>query len=233
MPFLLSIISFTCIYLVVPYCKIKFKHALIGALVAALLFEIAKYIFVFYVANFHTYEVIYSSMAIFPIFLMWLYLSWLIVLLGAELVHTLSSFKYKKYKQKDYSFLQAFRLLGHLWQAQKIGISLSLKQLVLLEQNCLLNDPEEVLLVLIDKKIIKKTESKEFILTRNLNDMSFYEFCELMPWKIPKKQDVIVKHKTKNIDKFKAWNTNLEESLSVAHSSMKSSLDKKLCDYYQ
>ena len=232
LPFFLSLIAFSCIYLVVPYTKIQFKHAFIGALVAALLFEIAKYFFVFYVTNFHKYEVIYSSLAIFPIFLMWLYLSWLIVLLGAELVHSLSSFKYKKHKQKDFRFLLAFRLLGHLWQAQKIGISLSLKQLIEIEKDYLLNDPEEVLAVLLEKRVIKRTEQKEFILTINLNDMTLYDFCELMPWKLPKKSEILISFKGKNEDKFKNWNQSLEDALNHGRLALKSSLDKKLCDCY-
>jgi len=232
LPFIFSFVSFTCIYLVVPYAKIQFKHALLGALVASLLFEIAKYFFVFYVANFHTYEVIYSSLAIFPIFLMWLYMSWSIVLLGAELVSALSSFKYKRYKQKDYRFLLAFRLVGHLWQAQKIGISLSFKQLVELEKDYLLNDPEEVLEVLVEKRIIKKTEAKEFILTRNLNDMTVYDFCELMPWKLPRKNEILISMKGKSEDKFKSWNQSLESSLENGRLALKDRLDKKLCDCY-
>lgn len=232
LPFFFSLISFTGIYYLVPYTKIHFKHAFLGSLVAALLFEIAKYFFVFYVANFHTYEVIYSSLAIFPIFLMWLYLSWSIVLLGAELVHSLSSFKYKRFRKKDYRFVLAYRIVGHLWQAQKIGISLSFKQLIQLEKDYLLHDPEDVLEVLLEKRIIKKTEAKEYILTRNLNDMTIYDFFDLLPWKLPKKSEILIPIKANSEDKFKNWNKSLEDILSNGRLALKESLNKKLSDCY-
>ena len=119
-----------------------------------------------------------------------------------------------------------------MWQAQKIGISLSFKQLVELEKDYLLNDPEEVLEVLVEKRIIKKTEAKEFILTRNLNDMTVYDFCELMPWKLPRKNEILISMKGKSEDKFKSWNQSLESSLENGRLALKDRLDKKLCDCY-
>ena len=88
-PLALTAIAFTLLYKVVPNRKISTRHALIGGVCAALLFETMKRGFAFYIAQFPTYTLIYGAFAAIPIFLLWIYLSWLVVLLGAVLAATL------------------------------------------------------------------------------------------------------------------------------------------------
>ena len=89
LPFLFEFLAFVLLYVVVPNCPVKFRHAVVGGLVAAVLFEIAKHGFTWYISNFHSYEVIYGALASIPIFLIWVYLSWLVVLVGAEVTVSL------------------------------------------------------------------------------------------------------------------------------------------------
>jgi len=83
LPFLLEIFAFVLFYFSVPNCEVRFKHALIGGVVAALLFELAKFGFGQYISHVTTYQLIYGALAILPVFLIWIYLSWLVVLIGA------------------------------------------------------------------------------------------------------------------------------------------------------
>ncbi len=92
MPFLFTCAALALLYLVVPYRRIEVRHALAGAVVAGVLFEFAKRGFALYIANFPTYSLIYGAFATVPIFLLWLYLSWVVVLFGATLTAMLPGY---------------------------------------------------------------------------------------------------------------------------------------------
>jgi len=89
LPFLFETLAFLLLYLVMPNAKVRFVNALIGALVAAILFEISKKAFGLYLLNFGNYKVIYGALSALPIFLIWIYLSWIIALVGAQVVSVL------------------------------------------------------------------------------------------------------------------------------------------------
>ena len=82
--------AFTLIYAVVPARRVPFKLALVGGLLAAIAFETAKHGFRFYITHFPTYQLIYGALAVLPLFLVWIYVSWIIVLVGAALTATLA-----------------------------------------------------------------------------------------------------------------------------------------------
>jgi len=81
---------FTLMYWLVPAQHVPVRLALFGGLLAGVAFEVAKYGFRFYITHFQTYQAIYGALATLPLFLLWIYLSWIIVLVGAALTATLS-----------------------------------------------------------------------------------------------------------------------------------------------
>lgn len=87
--FFINIIIFTLIYIIIPNTHVQFKFGLLGGLVAAILFEFARTLFSHYILGYANYEVIYGAFAIFPIFLLWLYITWSIILFGALVSYAL------------------------------------------------------------------------------------------------------------------------------------------------
>lgn len=83
-PVAASTAAFSLMYLVIPNHRVPVRYAFAGGLVAAVLFDLANRAFGFYITSFATYQAIYGALAVFPIFLVWIYLSWVIFLFGAE-----------------------------------------------------------------------------------------------------------------------------------------------------
>ena len=94
-PVVLATIAFSFMFRVVPNRFVPMRHALIGGVIAALAFEAMNRSFAFYIASFPTYKLVYGAFASIPIFLLWVYLSWLTVLMGAVLTSSLSHWRSK------------------------------------------------------------------------------------------------------------------------------------------
>lgn len=84
-PYMLVIAAFTFIYIFVPNTKVKFRSALIGGLVAGILWETMGWAFAAFVVNSTKYIAIYSAFATLIVLLIWLYVSWLILLIGGSI----------------------------------------------------------------------------------------------------------------------------------------------------
>lgn len=95
-PTLVSTIAFMLLYKLVPHRRVQWRHALVGAVTASLLFEGAKELFAIYVRNVPGYNVLYGAFVSLPFFLIWIYVSWLVVLFGAELTAALGHWKPRK-----------------------------------------------------------------------------------------------------------------------------------------
>jgi membrane protein len=131
-PLLFTAIAFTLIYYVLPNRPIQFRHAVTGGIVAAMMFELMKRGFAFYVAKFPTYTLVYGAFAAVPIFLIWLYLSWVVALLGAVITALLPNIRIWR-EQVDPSasgpFHDALNLLRVLVRAQRVARTPSTREL--------------------------------------------------------------------------------------------------------
>jgi len=88
-PWLMSSLAMATLYTVLPNTSVPFRYAAVGGLVAGALFEWAKFGFAFYVTEVANYERLYGALSTLPIFLIWLYLIWVIVLIGSEVAFCL------------------------------------------------------------------------------------------------------------------------------------------------
>lgn len=125
-PFFVSAAGFAALFLIVPNTSVAPRDAFIGGFLVAALLEIMKFGFAFYVSQISTYTTIYGAFAALPVFLIWVYLSWLSVLFGAIVAANLP-------------YLRHFRARG----APQAGDPLqdALKTLSLLEQSRLQSTP--------------------------------------------------------------------------------------------
>lgn len=120
-PILLTAFAFTALYVYVPNRKVRWRDALIGGLITSIVLELLRVGFAFYIAKFPTYTLIYGAFATVPIFLMWVYISWIVVLSGATLVAILPNIRRNHWRQDNYTgyqFSYALRILAKLWHAQ-------------------------------------------------------------------------------------------------------------------
>lgn len=82
--FIITLSIFTLIYKFVPNAKMEWHSVWPGAVLAGLLFEAARHLFVFYIASFASYKLVYGSLGAVVILLIWIYYSSYILILGAE-----------------------------------------------------------------------------------------------------------------------------------------------------
>ena len=82
--------AFSLIYAFVPARRVPFRLALVGGILAAIGFEVAKRGFAFYITHVQTYQMVYGALAALPLFLVWIYVSWVIILVGAAITATLA-----------------------------------------------------------------------------------------------------------------------------------------------
>ena len=92
MHFLGSFLFFLLLYIVVPHTKVHFWSAVFGALIATLLFELSKSVFALYFINFPVYQAIYGALAVIPLLFVWVFISWVVVLVGAQISASLDGF---------------------------------------------------------------------------------------------------------------------------------------------
>lgn len=179
--FLLSWMVFTLMFVLVPNRRIPFRDALFGALLSAVLFDLAKRGFVAYVSN-ANYAEIYGALATIPIFLMWLYLVWIVILFGASLASSLTTFGDSEQARTVWperlDFQLVFRLVGHLWMAQRNGEKLSDTQLLLQEPNSNERQLQHLLHQLENVKIVGQDEEGDWWLARDLEELTLSDlYC--------------------------------------------------------
>ncbi|SFR85436.1 membrane protein [Dyella sp. OK004] len=127
LPFVVTFITLWLLYTVVPNRKVSLKDGAIGALLGAVLFEIARWGFAVFVHHAQTYQQIYgAALAALPILLLWIYLSWIIVILGASVAASVSAYEYQVPSAclpEGSEFLGLLVVLRHFVEAQRKGVS--------------------------------------------------------------------------------------------------------------
>lgn len=123
-PILLTGGAFALLYITLPNRRVLVRDALSGGFIAALAFEGMKHAFALYITHFPTHRVVYGAFASVPIFLMWIYLSWLVVLFGAVAAAVMPEWRERASQVEPVpgtQFLDALQILRVLWEARRTG----------------------------------------------------------------------------------------------------------------
>lgn len=191
LPFALSVLGLTALYMTVPNCAVRLDHALIGGLAAALAFSLARAIFTTVIAN-SSYALVYGAFAAVPVFLLWLYIIWSIVLTGAILVHSLSDYQNADQASRP-ALLKALDALYLLWCAQRQGVAVSEPDL-LRNRDVVLGGLDggswrSMRDQLMDARLITQNQQGNYLISRDLSSVTFDELKKLINGELPVPDD--------------------------------------------
>jgi len=187
-PMSLELLAFAAIYRVVPHRTVQWRHALAGALLATCAFEMVRWGLGVYLGTFTSYARIYGTLAFVPIFMLWIFLSWVAVLMGASLASSISAFRYQPVAMRlpdGYEIYALLRLLARFNEARAKGKGLHIDEILQLEP--ILTDAlaQEILQQLHEINVVRRAEDGQWLLARDLDRLSLGELYEACQLRIP------------------------------------------------
>jgi membrane protein len=183
-----TLVALFLLYMLVPNRKVRFTHALAGGVLAALLFELAKKWFAFYVSSFATFEQIYGALSVVPMLFFWIYLEWVVVLTGAEFVFSLGYFNPVIIRSREFDPLQGVpeivAVLRSVWLAQASGSFITVKKLLASE---IIADRSKLAIVvdfLKRNRILHQTADGGLALSADIHSVTLYDLYSRLPREI-------------------------------------------------
>jgi len=190
LPFMLTSLAFALMFYVVPNKQVSFKHAMISGVITALLFELLKYFFGLFVAGFSSYQLIFGALATVPLFLIWIYLCWSLLLLGAEFCYAMEHFDLRRKYLESHPFMEIVVLLLVFIEFQIVGKPLGfddIKQKLKLKQSL---QSIRWLDLLIDELMITKGDDGNFSLLINYQGITLKQIYRLSGYQLPKVDEI-------------------------------------------
>jgi len=188
-PVLIEFVAIVLIYRVVPHHPVRMRHAAPGALLAVVLLELVRWGLGAYLDGFQSYERIYgSAVAFLPIFLLWIYLCWVAILLGASLASSIAAFRYQPASMRlpaGHEFYALLRVLGRFQQARQEGRGLDEDDLLLIEPMLTDSLLQQLLCELERIRLLRRDEFGAWLLSRDLDEVSLLELYERCQLRIP------------------------------------------------
>jgi membrane protein len=168
-PVLLTAVALSLLYIAMPNRRIRVRDAVTGGILAGVAFEIMKRGFAFYVAQFPTYTLVYGAFATVPIFLLWIYVSWLVVIFGAVVVAALPEWRDGAGQAQPVpgsDFFDALQILKLLWQAHHSGAVVTLPE-ILAATTVRIEQVENMLETMVSAGWVSRTPPNGWVLRRD------------------------------------------------------------------
>ena len=224
--FSLTVLGFFILNWTIPNRSVPIKSAFIAGLFSAVVFELLKNLFGWIMTNFTSYEIVYGAFAAVPIFLLWIYLSWIIVLLGVEISYALTAFESGQ-DNKRHPIVMLLDLLELFYNKHKTGESISeAPALEVLGRDEIGRWPSYV--EMFEKQnLIKRTDENEYVLVRDLDQVSFWNFYSQLPYPLPRKNHLI------NTQPDDIWMQNFSPKLQEADQYLEEKLSFPLSELFR
>ena len=177
LPWLMTWGGFTLLFVAMPNCRVVFRYALFGGLVTTLLFQAAKGLFALFVVN-SSYHTIYGAFAIVPMFLLWIYLCWVIVLGGAELIRGLETFSGSYQPCYFPDLIAVLVICAQCLHFQSRGAAIADSDM--LKAGLDEKQWSRLRLLLLKENILMSTASGRYVLTRDPAKLSLLEINHLL-----------------------------------------------------
>ncbi len=184
-----TLMSFTFMYWMIPNRKVPLKNAASAGVIAGVSFELLKIVFGFFMKHFTSYEIVYGAFAALPVFLLWIYLSWNIVLLGVEISYALTMFRHSATPPR-HPLLSLMYILHLLYMRQKVGLTVSEADMMSLLGKKEIEDWPDFIALLKEQSMVKKTDKGDYVLCRNLDQIDFWTFYQGLPFPLPRREDL-------------------------------------------
>ncbi len=185
----ITLLSFTFMYWMIPNRKVPFRNAAWAGATSGVLFELLKIVFGFFMQHFTSYEIVYGAFAAFPVFLLWIYLSWNIVLLGVEISYALTMFRHSETPPR-HPLLSLLYILHLFYVRQKTGVTVSEADMMSLLGKKEVEDWPDYIAILQQQLLIRKTDKGDYVLSRNLDQIDFWTFYQGLPYPLPRLEDL-------------------------------------------
>ena len=187
--FVLTCLGFSVLYWTVPNQSVPIRSAFIAGAFSGTAFEILKQFFGIIMSNFTSYELIYGAFAAFPIFLLWIFLSWNIILLGVEVSYALTAF-HATNNISRHPVLALLDILELFYKKQKLGLEVTDAEGISILGRGEIERWSEYVTLLEDKDIVKRTQDEHYVLCRNLSQIDFWSLYKSMPFPLPRREDL-------------------------------------------
>ena len=185
----ITVAGFISMYWFIPKARVPAKNAAIAGIFVAIIFELMKNLFGTVMANFTSYEVIYGAFAALPIFLLWIYLSWNLILLGVEISYTLTIFETEEVYPR-HPLLSLLDMLNLVYTHHLKGEAVSEQALRNVLGRKELPKWYTYLKYLQDSNLITMTEEEDYVLKKDLSKMTLWDFYRTLPYPLPIKDEL-------------------------------------------
>ncbi len=225
LPTLLIVVTFTLFFMVMPNRPVAWRHALAGATLAGLMFTFLRWAFSLYVVSFPSYQAIYGAISSIPLFLIWMYLSWAVVLIGATVTAALPEWRHDRRQSEGLAapgrrMRLSVDILRRLDATRRTAGGAVTRRDLLAHTSARDSDLDSLLVALRDAGLVARAERDAWVLSRDPSTVTLADLYRVLglPMTLARPPDIAPD----------SWDRQLRDRLAAAEMAAGSELDTPL-----